>query len=915
MTIISSRKANVNTNTGGGDKKQGLAPKATSYFRPSFNGSQYSTQTGSGQDRFKLVCMNQLGGIGKGKSQFASNADGAKCPIDDEEYDTNDLLEDIQDINKYIHNELKRIIGNSSYNDENESSRFELCFVGSKESFLYDIGRGGGDLKKQLNSLTSDISGHIFTHLYSDSNAYTIYIRTDMGTDPGDYNSYKHTLTLPSNVMNKINNINNIIKSPPQNISVPTQMTHDAQLGLHTLGLLNNNYKFEDSGTLKTAGEILQLDGYGTNRWPDKLVGLRYYSGELIAYSQFIQIDLNIIGSQEERWLYKSFTTPSGEKVNPFNFYTATSYEKERMDGILEGIGITSYTSTSYGLNFTDTDPFPCRTERDNDVPCTNKEGVTFTSKFILDCKTITDASTVLHDLSVTNRVKFTTELNDSYDVNSVGGHVDITYTSLHDPSSSNVLFTFEIVDVSGEIFTHIHNQIATAPIDMYNAVTKLLYYVNELYDGSHNYDTVFDSTRKILGYLEMDVSRKHFLEPINPKWINGVIWQIDDIKVVLDISGVQNIGNEIVIIENAAYNIRTNVLGLPYNTAYETKNDASFKPTDSSFGTWIEDISAAAHKLSTIVSDAFDRYFKLHGMEGGNQYGEALDDGRVQGTQSTQYTHHGTQGMQGNQGTQGSHHVTQGGIQGTQGTQGTQGIEEIEEIEEIQTEISSNQYITNSLKDSITLAWSDRGYSTPWSNNTANLCSFSEALHNNYITTLNIMMTFTPNPLIDTLDGQEMQIMNSIWYSPNQKVLGKMNKYEEYINQLRPDPTATPPRSPLQDQVAAWKSILEIEEKTTGVEWRPPLSTSASSSRPSEHPGVEEGEPPPSVPHKVQVAHDEWTDVVNKLSAVMAKIDTANDGTNPISELSSAKDAKTLAYWVHYTLECDLPIINIDYK
>ena len=67
---------------GSGDKKQGLAPKATSYFKSYFNGSQYSTQTGSGQDRFKLVCMNQLGGIGKGKNQFASNADGAKCPVD-----------------------------------------------------------------------------------------------------------------------------------------------------------------------------------------------------------------------------------------------------------------------------------------------------------------------------------------------------------------------------------------------------------------------------------------------------------------------------------------------------------------------------------------------------------------------------------------------------------------------------------------------------------------------------------------------------------------------------------------------------------------------------------------------------------------------------------------------------------------
>tara|TARA_R110002074_G_scaffold63948_1_gene152948 strand:+ start:657 stop:3263 length:2607 start_codon:yes stop_codon:yes gene_type:complete len=868
MTILSSRKANVNTNTGGGDKKQGLAPKATSYFRSSLNGSQYSTQTGSGEDRFKLVCMNQIGGIGKGKSQFASNADGAKCPIDNEEYDITSVLQDIEDINKYIQNELKRIIGNSSYNDQNQPILFELCFVGIKESFLGDIMIGGGDLKKQLNNLRSDISGHIFTHLYSDSNQYTIYIRTDMGTDTGDYNSYKHPLTLPSNVMNKINKINNIIKYPRQNILVPSSMKDDSRLGLHTLGLLNNNYKFErGDGTLRTAGEIMREDGFGNNIWPvktDKLVGLHYYSRELIAYSQFIQLDLTIIGSQEKRWRTSSFG-PNGEKVNPFNFYTFTSHEKKRMNGILEKtLNLSSsgldISCTSYSADFSDLGPFPCRVEGDNKIPCTNTDGVTFTAKFILDCKTITDASTVLHDLSVTNRVKFTKELNDSYDVNSVGGHVDISYTSLFDTLSSNVLFTFDIVDVSGEIFSHVHSQIATAPRDMSNAVTDLLYYVNELYDGSHNYDKVFDSTGKILGYFEMDLNRNNFLEPKNIKRINGVIWQIDDIKVVLDISGVQNIGNEILIIQNAAYNIQNNVLSLPYNTAYESKNYSSFKPTDSSFGTWIEDISAAAHKLSTIVSDAFNRYLNLHGIKiTGSHYGEVGN-----GTYSTQ------------------------GCQGIPGTQ---------------AEICSNQYITNSIKDSLTLAWSDRGYSTPWGGNTANLCSFSEALHNNDITTLKIMMTFTPGVGVDP-NGEEMLIMNSIWYAPNQKVLGKMNQYETNVHNLLT----------LPDKVASAKEQLESEEDYYGIKWRAPSSTSASSSRTSEHPGVEVSEPPP-VPDSVRDAYDEWTGYKILLSARQSYIDAANDSTNVSSELSSAKDAKTLAYWVHYTLECDLPIIFLDYK
>jgi len=70
-----------NQSSGGGNKKQGLAPKATHFFKSLFTGSQYSTKSGDGSDRFMLVCMNQLGGIGRGRSQFGYSADGLNCKI------------------------------------------------------------------------------------------------------------------------------------------------------------------------------------------------------------------------------------------------------------------------------------------------------------------------------------------------------------------------------------------------------------------------------------------------------------------------------------------------------------------------------------------------------------------------------------------------------------------------------------------------------------------------------------------------------------------------------------------------------------------------------------------------------------------------------------------------------------------
>ena len=84
MSFVGKNNAKIsNRPSGGGNKKQGLAPKATFFFKAPFTGRQYSTDSGDGSDRFKLVCMNQLGGIGRGRNQFGPSADGTNCDAED----------------------------------------------------------------------------------------------------------------------------------------------------------------------------------------------------------------------------------------------------------------------------------------------------------------------------------------------------------------------------------------------------------------------------------------------------------------------------------------------------------------------------------------------------------------------------------------------------------------------------------------------------------------------------------------------------------------------------------------------------------------------------------------------------------------------------------------------------------------
>lgn len=60
-----------------GDKLQGGPPLATGYYKAKYTGNNYRTRA-DGQNKNLIFCMNRLGGVGRGKSQF--NVAGVNHP-------------------------------------------------------------------------------------------------------------------------------------------------------------------------------------------------------------------------------------------------------------------------------------------------------------------------------------------------------------------------------------------------------------------------------------------------------------------------------------------------------------------------------------------------------------------------------------------------------------------------------------------------------------------------------------------------------------------------------------------------------------------------------------------------------------------------------------------------------------------
>lgn len=65
MSFVGKNNAKItNRPSGGGNKKQGLAPKATFFFISPCTGLQYNTRTGDFRGKYKLAFVNQVGGVG-----------------------------------------------------------------------------------------------------------------------------------------------------------------------------------------------------------------------------------------------------------------------------------------------------------------------------------------------------------------------------------------------------------------------------------------------------------------------------------------------------------------------------------------------------------------------------------------------------------------------------------------------------------------------------------------------------------------------------------------------------------------------------------------------------------------------------------------------------------------------------------
>ena len=74
------KSVNPYQSTGGGSKKQGLAP-TTNKPSSSINSIQRNAW---GDKRNYVFCMNQIGGVGRNRSQFRTNADGVNCVSTDQ---------------------------------------------------------------------------------------------------------------------------------------------------------------------------------------------------------------------------------------------------------------------------------------------------------------------------------------------------------------------------------------------------------------------------------------------------------------------------------------------------------------------------------------------------------------------------------------------------------------------------------------------------------------------------------------------------------------------------------------------------------------------------------------------------------------------------------------------------------------
>jgi hypothetical protein len=325
----------ITRNQGGGDKLQGLAPLATQFFISQANNFQYRTESGDGRNRNLIMCVNQLGGIGRGRSQFRGNADGKRGQGCDNSLETFKTY--LKEINDYIQNTA---LPNAFINKDNiigpynDFSKYELCLVGNSESLVSDICANG--ISSEYITISNEGFGktsnnRLFTHLLSVPHQQNPSIHS-LITDPYKISYWNGSSWSNSSLSNNIKNINvqaiqkqitwcnNYIKTYSGTSYLFTNQNILTTLGYHTLGLINNNVTFPSNGPNATTF-LQNLSG-----------NFRYGIPKVFnppTNSPFANNRINIFNSTIKLWLHF--------KLVPSTSSTSSNYIILKITGVVPG--------------------------------------------------------------------------------------------------------------------------------------------------------------------------------------------------------------------------------------------------------------------------------------------------------------------------------------------------------------------------------------------------------------------------------------------------------------------------------------------------------------------------------------------------------------------------------------------------
>ena len=219
-----TRQVNVNQ-IQFGDKLQGLAPSATQFFIQPGKGGGNNYQTRADGDRRNFVfCMNQLGGVGRAKSQF--KIDGVNQPDG-----TGNCVAGPYSLQGKIDYLKKYFLG--------LLPDYALCLVGERELISTDL-----EGCPCMDSVAVPASGDPFLHLTDSTYTYTNQSLTQR-----DIAALAQALTN-----NLVRSVVTYVNSQCSHITGTGCLGQD--LGTHTLGLVPSNLI-----------ATLNACGYGLTQW------------------------------------------------------------------------------------------------------------------------------------------------------------------------------------------------------------------------------------------------------------------------------------------------------------------------------------------------------------------------------------------------------------------------------------------------------------------------------------------------------------------------------------------------------------------------------------------------------------------------------------------------------------------------